>query len=349
MKKPITCVWEITMECNMRCKHCGSACENALEGELTTEEALKFVDMCCDMGMIWLSISGGEPFTRKDLIKIVKYSVSKGLKINLISNGWLIDESIARELGKIKDDVRVNISLDGPSYIHDFMRKEGSFERAKQSYRILNKYGVNIGCTTTLTKKNIDHLNELKHFLISEKVPIWQVQIGMPMGTFTKHLDWTLEPQDLQKVINYCEQVSQEGKIAIFPADCIGYYDERLRKILKTSFNSENIAQWDGCYAGIEAFGILHNGDIVGCTSMRADKKVEGNIKTQTLREIWENPESFSWRRNFKKENLKGDCLKCTYAEKCLGGCSGIRLAFNGDVNSENLYCIQNLSIKGLV
>lgn len=344
---PITCVWEITMACNMRCKHCGSSCENSLPGELTTEEAFKFVDMCSEMKMEWISISGGEPFTRKDIVDVTKYAVSKGIGVNIITNGWLINDSTAKELGKL-DNIRILISLDGPKYIHDFIRKPGAFDRAKESYRILHSYGVDTGCITTITKKNIDSLNELKYFLISEGVKCWQVQIGLPMGNLSKHTDWLLDPEQINTIIDYCYEVSQEGKINIFPADCIGYYSEKQTEIYKRSLGVDNIGEWDGCSAGISSFGLLHNGDILGCTSIRDKKFIEGNIKEKSLKEIWNDPNSFSWRRNFKKEDLKGDCVECKYSEKCLGGCTNTRLSMNGDICSENLYCVQNLLIKKL-
>ena len=44
MNKLTTAVWEITMGCNMRCKHCGSSCAEALPDELNTSEALEVCD-----------------------------------------------------------------------------------------------------------------------------------------------------------------------------------------------------------------------------------------------------------------------------------------------------------------
>ncbi len=346
ISNPITCVWEITMACNMRCKHCGSACKEALPGELTHEEAMKFVDTCSEMNMEWINISGGEPFTRKDLVEIVKHAVEKELGVNIITNGWLINEDIAQELGKASDLLRVLISLDGPEYIHDFIRKPGSFNRAKKSFEVLSKNGVKTGCITTLTKKNIDHLDELKHFLIREGVDVWQVQIGLPMGTLAEHPDWLLNPEDVENIIEYADKVSKEGEIDIFPADCVGYYDKRLDEIYKRSYGVEEIGPWEGCTAGVRSFGILHDGSILGCTSIRDKKFIEGNIKERSFKEIWEDPNSFSWRRQFTKDNLKGDCQKCSYAEKCLGGCFNTRLAINGSIDSENLYCVQNLLMK---
>lgn len=74
---PITGVWEITMGCNMRCKHCGSACEDALEDELSTEEALELCDQIVDLGFEWITLSGGEPTIRKDLDQLIN-RLSKG-------------------------------------------------------------------------------------------------------------------------------------------------------------------------------------------------------------------------------------------------------------------------------
>ena len=51
MNKLTTAVWEITMGCNMRCKHCGSSCAEALPDELNTSEALEVCDQLKDLGL----------------------------------------------------------------------------------------------------------------------------------------------------------------------------------------------------------------------------------------------------------------------------------------------------------
>ena len=63
--QPITCVWEVTMGCNMRCGHCGSSCEKPLPDELSTDEAFKLIDMLEDIGIEWVTLSGGEPLTKR--------------------------------------------------------------------------------------------------------------------------------------------------------------------------------------------------------------------------------------------------------------------------------------------
>jgi MoaA/NifB/PqqE/SkfB family radical SAM enzyme len=53
--QPQTCVWEITMGCNMRCKHCGSSCADPLPGELSTGEALDAIRQMADIGLKWIT------------------------------------------------------------------------------------------------------------------------------------------------------------------------------------------------------------------------------------------------------------------------------------------------------
>jgi len=112
MNNPITAVWEITMGCNMRCKHCGSSCENALEGELTTEEALKLCDELGELGFKWITLSGGEPTTRKDWHLIAKRLNENGIIPNMITNGWLMNEEIADKAVEAGINT-VAISVDG--------------------------------------------------------------------------------------------------------------------------------------------------------------------------------------------------------------------------------------------
>lgn len=93
------------------------------------------------------------------------------------------------------------------------------------------------------------------------------------------------------------------------------------------------------CNAGIRSFGILSNGDITGCTSIRGVEFVEGNIRQRSLRDIWEDPSSFSWRRRMGVEQLGENCSKCMYGKSCLGGCPNTRHTVNGSIYSDNPYC----------
>lgn len=340
--QPLTCVWEVTMGCNMRCGHCGSSCTNPLPDELTTEEALDLCDQIADLGLRWVTLSGGEPLTRKDITELVKRLSGKGVAVNIITNGWLMEEDMAKSL-KDSGISTVAISIDGTREIHNNIRREGAFEHAEHAFGILRGLGITRGAVTTVTKQNIHILRELKEELIRIGVDSWQLQIGLPMGNLKERPDWVLEPKQIQDIIDFCYETAVERRIKIYPADCIGYYSQKEMVTRHISFGKPFL--WDGCNAGVRSFGILHNGEILGCTSIRERDYIEGSIKERSLKSIWEDKNAFAWRRSMKKEQLSGACKTCIYGSKCLGGCPNTRLTMEGDIYGENRYCSYNLML----
>lgn len=343
--QPLTCVWEITMGCNMRCKHCGSSCADPLPDELTNEEALDAIRQFAELGLRWVTLSGGEPLTRKDWPHLVRALSERGIAVNMITNGWLITEETAKQL--VENHIStVAISIDGTREVHDRIRKPGSFERIERSLKILKEYGINCGAVTTISKENIDILPLIKEELIRMGASSWQVQLGLPMGNFSARREWLLEPERVDEILDFCYQTNLEGRISIYPADCLGYYNHKELRARQIAFNTPEYQLWDGCNAGTRGFGFLHNGDILGCTSIRSREFVEGNIKERSLRSIWEDPETFQWRRSMTKDKLSGDCKTCKYGSKCLGGCPNTRLTIDGDIYGENRYCSYNVALK---
>ncbi len=345
--QPLTCVWEVTMGCNMRCGHCGSSCTEPLPDELNTEEALDLIDQLKQIGLKWITLSGGEPLTRKDLPLLVKRLSQHSIIVNMITNGWLMNEKIAKTL-KENGISTVAISIDGTEEIHDSIRRKGSFARAANAFSMLRSLGITVGAVTTVSQKNIHILPELRDQLIQMGVNSWQLQIGLPMGNFVKQPDWLIEPEQVDSLIDFCYETSLQDKIKIFPADCIGYYTKKEIIVRQRTYKTDHTPLWDGCNAGIRGFGILQNGDILGCTSIRSPEFIEGNIRQRKLSEIWEDPTKFTWRRSLKKNELKGECADCTYGSKCLGGCPNTRLTTKGSIYSENNYCSYNIALKKL-
>lgn len=342
---PMTCVWEVTMGCNMRCKHCGSSCTDPLPDELTTEEALALCDQFADLGMQWVTLSGGEPLTRKDWPAITERLNSRGIVVNLISNGWLIDDQTIGLMRKSGLST-LALSLDGPPEVHDRMRRPGAYKKVAAVLPKVKKQGITCGVITTVTKENLHLLNDVKERLIALGADSWQLQIGLPMGNLAQRPEWLLDPGQMDDLMDFCYQTSLEGRIIVYPADCIGYYSRKEQEIKKIAFKRADYPVWDGCNAGVRGFGVLHNGDILGCTSIRNTEYVEGNIREKSLASIWNDENAFAWRRKMKKEQLSGDCGICKYGDKCLGGCPNTRLTLHKSIYAENDYCVYNTALK---
>jgi len=344
--QPVTAVWEVTMGCNMRCKHCGSSCTDPSSDELSTDEAFKVIDQMADLGIKWVTLSGGEPLTRKDLPQLIRHLRDCGISANVITNGWLLKEQVQQ----LKDAgiSTVAISIDGTEEIHNSIRRAGSFSRDMAGIRALRDLGIEVGVVTTISKRNLDNLVDLREILIEMGVGSWQVQIGLPMGNMASHADWTLEPKQVDDIIDFCYKTSLDGRIRIYPADCIGYYNIKEQEVRRRSYQTNNTL-WDGCNAGIRGFGLLQNGDIIGCTSVRDKEYIEGNIRERSLGDIWNDENTFKWRREMRKDQLSGDCKRCVYGSKCLGGCTNTRLIMDGTIYGENKYCSYNNYLKNKI
>ncbi len=66
--KPVYAVWEVTLACDLSCRHCGSRAGRARPDELTTAEALDLVAQMADLGVMELTLIGGEAYLRDDFL-----------------------------------------------------------------------------------------------------------------------------------------------------------------------------------------------------------------------------------------------------------------------------------------
>ncbi len=345
--QPLCCIWEITMACNLRCGHCGSSCADALEGELSTEEALGLCNQLAEMNLQWVTLSGGEPFMRKDWPLLVKKLSDSGMAVHMTTNAQMIDEEVVFRL-KESGVSQIAISIDGTREVHDSIRKKGCYDQCEHAFRLLAEAGIEAGAVTTVMKKNMDILPQMREELNRMGAKTWQLQIGVPMGNLKEHPDWVIHPNEVERIVDIAYEENTQGNLKVMLADCIGYYS-RKETIARQSIHEPfgTVPVWNGCNAGIHSFGILHNGDVVGCTSMRNNPYIEGNIRNRSLWEIWEDADSFAWNRKFSAGSLKGFCRECIYALKCRGGCSNMRLSFQGTLQSENEYCLYHIYKNG--
>lgn len=338
-------VWEITMGCNMRCKHCGSVCEEILKDQLTSEEALKLCDELVDMKLDFITLSGGEPTIRKDWDSIARRLSLGGINTSIITNGWLMSDDLIKRAKAAKVHT-ICISMDGIEKTHDMIRRVGSFKKDIAALKKIKESGIHTAVITTVSSANIEQLEQLYTIFNNINIDIWQLQLAMPMGNFKHQQNFKIEPTYIDRIIDFAYEKIGKG-IKVTLADCIGYYNVKATKVLQN--HVQNDWCWQGCGAGKSSIGILHNGDITACTSMRPKDFIVGSIRKQSLKSIWENEKNFEWNRKMTKNQLSGLCKKCQYGDLCLGGCSNSRLCLNGSVFSENKYCSFNYEVSQIL
>ena len=179
-------VWETTLKCNLRCSHCGSSAGQARGDELTTEESFLLCEQLARLRCTNVALMGGEVFLRKDWYEIARCIKDLGMKLSIVSNGFILNKHI-KELTELKPAV-VGISLDGLRTTHELIRGvKGSFNNAIQSINNLRRKQIQVTIITTVSKINFNELPKLKN-LIYNKAINWQIQLATPFGQFSKEM-----------------------------------------------------------------------------------------------------------------------------------------------------------------
>jgi radical SAM protein with 4Fe4S-binding SPASM domain len=153
---------------------------------------------------------------------------------------------------------------------------------------------------------------------------------------------------DDRSYVNYTRLHRQT--IPLYPAPnleiCVGHNIGYFGKP-EPALRAEDVVLplWLGCLAGCQIIGIESGGDVKGCLSLPSSvhgehRFVEGNVRENHLREIWNRPGAFSYNRQFREEQLSGFCRVCRFRDVCRGGCAWGSYSHAGAGN-DNCLCYQ--------
>jgi len=321
-------VYELTLQCNLACKHCGSGAGLSRKEELTLNESLAVIRDLNELGAYMITLNGGEPFLNPNWLQIGRAIHDYGIQLAFITNGFHLHENIFHEIA-VLEPYEVGISLDGDKEIHNAIRCPGSFEQVLATVRKFQEVGVPTGVITTVSKMNIHALDDILAIILDQGIDAWQIQAAIPMGRMAEN--FALSNSEYKRVVDFIHRVRTLHKKQVFlnGGDCMGIGAKSLVTGIKYT---------DGnCGAGKSVVGIHSNGDVVGCLSMMNDAYIEGNVRRRSLKEIWFDDERFGYNR--KPSILTGKCKECDLANQCRAGCKSMNIAY-GHPN-ESPYCMR--------
>jgi MoaA/NifB/PqqE/SkfB family radical SAM enzyme len=127
--RPRHAVWELTLRCDQSCRHCGSRAGAARPNELTTEECLDLVRQMAELGVLEVTVIGGEAYLRPDLPAILRAIRAHGMYCTMTTGGRGLDETLARTLASAGLG-SASVSIDGAEVVHDRLRGVSGSHRA---------------------------------------------------------------------------------------------------------------------------------------------------------------------------------------------------------------------------
>jgi Fe-coproporphyrin III synthase len=347
-KKPVV-VWNATRRCNLRCIHCYShSLDKNYQGEMSTDEAKRFIDGLADFGVPVLLFSGGEPLLRHDLFELIGYTRDKGIRAVISTNGTLITPEVAPKLADAGLSY-VGVSLDGLKPVHDrFRGVDGSFENALSGIRACREAGVKVGLRFTINKVNVDDIPGIFTLLESERIPricfYHLVYTGRAAELVAHDLDHARARATVDLIINSAAAMHERG----FPAEVLTvdnhadgvYLYLRLRRegSPRAAKVLELLKMNGGNSTGIGISSVSWDGSVYPDQFWR--HYPVGNVRERPFGEIWSNPDEplLSGLRN-RKELLKGRCGTCVWQDICNGNFRVRAEAIHNDVWAPDPAC----------
>jgi radical SAM protein with 4Fe4S-binding SPASM domain len=319
--RPHYAVWEVTLRCDLSCRHCSSRAGRARDDELSTREALDVVAQMGDLGVQEVTLIGGEAYLREDWLDLVRAIRAQGMRCTMVTGGrgFSAERAHAAWTAGLQS---VSVSVDGTEGSHDALRGvRGSYDAALSALGHARAAGLQATANTQIGRANVRDIPALFDRLIGAGIAAWQVQLTVPMGRAADEPEIVLEPYQLIEVMPMLARlrsVADASRVVFWPGNNIGYFgphEEQLRDSMPDCHRG-------ACGAGRAALGLESNGNVKGCRSLPSDHYVGGNVREHPLKDLWERSAPLRFMRDRSVDDLWGHCKTCYYAAECLGGCS---------------------------
>lgn len=341
MRTPRTVDMEITARCNLRCKYCYYFDNKAVNYvDLPKEEWLQFFDELGRCAVMNVNLAGGEPFIREDLPELLDGIVRNRMRFAILSNGSLISDEIASFIAGTKRCSYVQVSIDGSTPdVHDSCRGKGSFIKAIQGIRTLQRNGVHVAVRVTIHHNNVQDLENIARFLLEDlNLDEFSTNSAGVFGTCHKNVaDVLLTTQDRMIAMKTLLRLSSkyEGKISASsgPLDEARRWNRMEAARIQRNPSFRNCGYLTACGCSANKIAVRSDGTIIVCNML--PNICLGRINQDSLQEIWQKSKmltQFRSRRSLPLANFEY-CSKCPYIPYCTGNCPGSAYNLTGEVN----------------
>jgi len=370
---PFQVVWNITHVCNLKCVHCYESAGAKGQDELSTEEALRGIDILADAGVLILAFSGGEPTMRPDILRLIEHSSKRGMFTAMATNAMLFSSRKKVQQFKKAGLQFAQISLDGlnPETHDRFRGVPGCFEKTVQGIKNCVAEGLFVEMATTVTRFNYREIPGVIDFAEKLGVNWFMLYNFVPTGRGVEIVKSDLTPDEREDVLKLCwnkmkvadvdvlSTAPQFARIAqeieakpILTGDAgliaSGTQSQSEDYVVPTHFYNPKLSGQlkrladfiGGCGAGRFYLSLEPNGDIYPCVFFPHNEAMRvGNLFKDDFEEIWRNSKLF-WKIR-DKDKLKENCGSCQYRYTC-GGCRARAYNYFNDVLAPDPGCVRN-------
>ncbi|MHB1037921.1 MAG: TIGR04053 family radical SAM/SPASM domain-containing protein [Pirellulales bacterium] len=337
-RSPLMFYYEVTMACDLVCKHCrASAQEKPSPDQLSTEQSKALLDQAATFPRPpMVVLTGGDPLKRADLFELIRHAVGLGLQLAVTPSATPLATRAAFERIAEAGVHRLGISLDGAdAKTHDAFRGwEGSFQRTLEMLQAARELGMAVQVNTTICRRNVDQVDAIAELLAARGIAMWAVFFLVPVGRGVE--EERLKPEEHEMVFERLWHHARRQPYAVKTTEAPHY----RRYVLQQGGNplagpkgaSESAAASARGHRAplgvIDGRGIMfvgHNGEIfpAGFLPLRC-----GKAPGDSVVQVYQDHPMFRALRDV--DHFKGKCGYCEYRHAC-GGSRARAYALTGD------------------
>ena len=342
--------WHITDLCDQRCRHCYLFAEDKALNciSMPWEELLltlgQVEEDAAGKGCIpYPVLTGGDPVLHPDFWRFAQELHRRGIQWSILGNPFHLDPEVCKRLYQL-GCLAYQLSLDGLSAWHDYIRKSGSFDATVRAVGFLNDAGIKPHLMATVSRQNKEDVLQCMDIAAEHHAASFSFARYCATSP-EKAAETYMGPEEYRDfLLRYYQKTKQFRQ-----ARCRTQFPlkEHLFTLLRYELGEFSPTQYGiehpdvicgGCHMG-QNVSILPNGDVMAC---RRTDSVIGNVKTEPLSRIMAGELCKKYRdiRNIRK------CRDCELLQWCRG-CRAVGINVTGDLWEEDPCCWKQIKNRG--
>ena len=322
LRSPVNLTWEVTLACNLRCRHCLSSSAEPAANELSTSEALALVEQLHQEGVFQINFGGGEPFMRPDFMQILDACHARGIMTCISTNGTLITPELVERLSRTRL-VAIQVSLDGAEKSTcEAIRGRGTYETAIKALQLLTLSPIPTSINTVLTGDNADEIQAMQN--LAERLGVTlRISRFRPSGRGADNWE-ELRPSPSQ-LLAFSTWLAENNNVRT--GDSFFSLTSQERQGLGLNL----------CGAAKLTCCVSPTGMVYPCAFLQSDRFEAGNLRQNSFKEIWDNSDIFKSFRGLRIHS----CEDCQRFDQCHGGCPAVAYHLKDDIQGGDPECLE--------
>ena len=315
---PLDVSIELTHHCNFRCQHCYIPDFQAPD-RMSTRRVLRLLEELAEMGTLYLTLTGGELFLRRDWLEIAVRARELGFVLRLFSNGSLIDGDVADAIAPLNATVEISLYAMDEEVFDEITQRPGSFARTIRGIELLRQRSIPVLIKVPMMVLNQDQL---------AAVAAYAAAVGaecQASPTIMAKKDGDTSTLGLR--------IPQQRLADFFGGPHSGCH------VLEEQADDPRI---DGpqCAAASRYCNITSAGEVMACNILPGSG---GSLLERSFREIWEGSPWLQKIRSIRRRDLH-TCKSCSKISYC-GRCHAQALVEDGDLYGPSSFAQQRAAL----